>query len=74
MPLAYDLKEAGFDLLSTANNHTKDKGYDGIFRTLDVLDEAGLAHVGTYRSQEERDANSGIVVADVGGISVAFLS
>lgn len=72
--LAYDLKEAGFDLLSTANNHTKDKGYDGIFRTLDVLDEAELSHVGTYRSREERDANQGIVVADVGGISVAFLS
>lgn len=72
--LAYSLRDAGIDLLSTANNHTKDKGYDGIFRTLDVLDEAGVAHVGTYRSQEERDANHGIVVADVGGISVAFLS
>ncbi len=72
--LAYDAKEAGFDLLSTANNHSRDKGLDGIYRTLDVLDEAGLAHVGTYRSQEERDANHGIYVADVGGISVAFLS
>ena len=72
--LAYDVKEAGFDLLATANNHSKDKGVKGIFRTLDVLDEAGLAHVGTHRSQQERDANSGIHVADVGGISVAFLS
>jgi len=72
--LAYDVKEAGFDLLATANNHSKDKGVKGIFRTLDVLDEAGLAHVGTHRSQEERDENSGIHVADVGGISVAFLS
>lgn len=72
--LAHDVKEAGFDLLATANNHSKDKGVKGIFRTLDVLDEAGLAHVGTYHSQEERDSNSGIYVADVGGISVAFLS
>ena len=72
--LAYNVKQAGFDLLSTANNHSRDKGMDGIFRTLDVLDQAELAHVGTYRSQEERDANSGIYVADVGGISVAFLS
>ena len=72
--LAYDLKEAGFDLLSTANNHSRDRGVNGIFRTLDVLDEAGLAHVGTYRSREERDAGSGVYVADVGGISVAFLS
>ncbi len=72
--LARDVKEAGFDLLSTANNHSRDRGMDGIYRTLDVLDQEGLAHVGTYRSQEERDENSGIYVADVGGISVAFLS
>ena len=39
-----------------------------------MLDEAGLPHVGTYRSQEERDADRGIYVADVGGISVAFLA
>ena len=46
---------------------------DGIFRTLDVLDKVGLAHVGTYRSATVRDGNSGIYVADVGGISTAFL-
>ncbi|MCI8422490.1 MAG: hypothetical protein HFF50_03000 [Lawsonibacter sp.] len=71
--LAKNLRDAGFDLVSTANNHTRDKGVQGIFRTLDVLDEAGLAHVGTYRTQEEREASSGVYVADVGGISVAFL-
>ncbi len=72
--LAVSIQEAGFDLLSTANNHSRDKGMDGIYRTLDVLDEVGLAHVGTHRSQTERDANHGIYVADVGGISVAFLA
>ena len=71
--LAEAAKNAGFDLLGTANNHTRDQGVDGIYRTLDVLDELGLAHVGTYRSQEERDLNSGIYVADIGGISTAFL-
>ena len=72
--LAYDTKAAGFDLVSTANNHSRDQGMDGLYRTLDILDQAGLAHVGTYRSQEERDQTSGIYVADVGGISVALLS
>ena len=67
------LKQAGFDMLLTANNHSMDRGYDGLVRTLDVLDERGIAHVGTYRTQEERDKNSGVLVADVGGISVAFL-
>ena len=69
--LAYSLKELGFDLCLTANNHSLDKGWSGLSRTLDILDEAGLAHVGTSRTQEEADNN--IVVADVGGISVAFL-
>ena len=69
--MARGLRELGFDLCLTANNHSLDKGWTGLSRTLDVLDDTGLAHVGTSRSQEERDA--GPVVADVGGISVAFL-
>jgi poly-gamma-glutamate capsule biosynthesis protein CapA/YwtB (metallophosphatase superfamily) len=69
--LAWDLKALGFDLLLTANNHCLDKGYAGLSRTLDVLDEAGLAHVGTSRSAQEQ--TDGVVLADVGGISVAFL-
>lgn len=69
--LAHDLKELGFDLMLTANNHCMDKGIKGVYRTLDVLDQAGLAHVGTSRTTQE--AADPIVVADVGGISVAFL-
>ena len=49
------IKEAGFDLLTTANNHSLDKREAGLLRTLDVLDELGMEHIGTYRSQEERD-------------------
>lgn len=67
--LAESLAEAGFDLMLTANNHCMDKGIAGLRRTLDILDEVGIAHVGTYRTAEE----SRIHVADVGGISVAFL-
>ena len=69
--MARDLKALGFGLCLTANNHSLDKGFSGLSRTLDALDEAGLAHVGTSRTQEERDHN--IAVADVGGVSVAFL-
>lgn len=69
--LAGSLKKLGFDLLLTANNHSLDQGNSGLRRTLDVLDEAGLAHVGTSRTREEYETN--IQVADVGGISVAFL-
>ena len=70
--LASDLKELGFDLMLTANNHCLDRGYYGLVSTLDQLDQAGLAHVGTARSEEEA-GTANIQVADVGGISVAFL-
>jgi poly-gamma-glutamate synthesis protein (capsule biosynthesis protein) len=70
--LAESLKDLGFDLVMTSNNHSLDKGKAGLMRTLDVLDQVGLAHVGTSRTQEEYDNN--IQVADVGGISVAFLA
>ena len=59
--------------LEAASNHAVDGRQAGITRTLDVLDAAGLDHVGTYRSQEERDENSGILVREINGISVAFL-
>ena len=72
--LGYALADAGFDLVSTTNNHCLDKGFSGLERTLDVLDEIGLAHVGTYRTREEREENRGIVVADCGGISIAVLA
>lgn len=65
------VQDAGFNLLTTANNHCMDTGQAGLIRTLDKLDEAGIQHFGTYRSQEERDT---ILYRDVNGIRFAFLS
>ena len=65
------VQDAGFNLLITANNHCMDTGQAGLIRTLDKLDEAGISHFGTYRSQEERVA---ILYRDVNGIRFAFLS
>jgi len=72
--LATSLASVGFDLVNTATSHAVDSYKDGVDRTLDVLEAAGLAHVGTYRSQEERDADNGITTVELNGISVAFLS
>lgn len=65
------VKDAGFDLLTTANNHSMDTGKAGLLRTLDKLDEYGIEHFGTYRSQEERDT---IFYKEVNGLKFAFLS
>lgn len=69
--LAYGLKMSGIDLVTTANNHALDFGWEGLVSTLDALDRLGMDHVGTYRSAEERRAPH---IVDVQGIRVAFLS
>ncbi len=69
--LAYDLKTLGLDVLSTANNHSLDKRYNGLVSTLNFLDDAGIAHTGTYASPEDQNK---ILIQNVKGISIAFLS
>ena len=69
--LAYNLKDLGFDVLTTANNHSLDKGYKGIEGTIKYLDDADIAHTGTFNSEE---AQNTILVKYVKGIKIAFLS
>lgn len=52
--LALALKEAGVDVVSTANNHALDQDETGLINTLDNLDRIGLMHTGTFRTIEER--------------------
>lgn len=65
------LRNAGVDVLSTANNHCLDKGFKGLSRTLDVLDQLGIDHAGTSRTPEEQ---AKVLIKDVNGIKVAILS
>ncbi|UCD23711.1 MAG: CapA family protein [Gemmatimonadota bacterium] len=44
--LAHELVWAGFDIVSTANNHTMDYGVGGLQSTLHALNDAGLVHAG----------------------------
>ncbi len=69
--LAIDLAELGVDIMTTANNHTLDQGFNGLTSTLQFLDEAGIAHVGSARTAEEQ---STILFRDLNGINTAFLS
>ncbi|NOT76746.1 MAG: CapA family protein [Cyclobacteriaceae bacterium] len=43
------LKDAGFDVLVTANNHCVDRGRKGLERTIDQLDQYGIPHTGTFK-------------------------
>lgn len=70
---AQAVKDAGFDLVTTANNHLLDKGEAGAKRTLDVLDKIGLDRTGSYRSAEEKQS-SRINLVECDGIKLAILS
>jgi poly-gamma-glutamate capsule biosynthesis protein CapA/YwtB (metallophosphatase superfamily) len=65
------LAGAGYDLCSTASNHSLDDGTEGVIRTLDALDGAGIAHTGTYRTQAESVEPR---IVDVGGIKVGHVA
>lgn len=61
---------AGFDRCSTASNHAADRGTDGVDRTVDVLERAGIEQSGMARHPAEIEPS----VFDVDGITVSHLS
>lgn len=62
----------GFDVFTIANNHTLDKGTDGLAACLDYWDSRESAVVcGAYRNAEDR---ANIRTAEFEGITFSFLS
>ncbi|MBZ6227541.1 CapA family protein [Streptomyces olivaceus] len=69
--VAKALAATGYDGCSTASNHSADDGAEGIRRTLDALDRAGVRHAGTARTQGEADTAT---VLRAGRAKVAHLA
>jgi poly-gamma-glutamate synthesis protein (capsule biosynthesis protein) len=46
-------KTAGYTACTTDTNHSWDQGLAGIERVIDKLDELGLKHTGTYKTEED---------------------
>lgn len=70
---AVALKEAGFDMMLTANNHCLDRRGKGAKKTLETLDRLGVDHIGTYNSIIERDSLVPFI-KDINGFKVGFLN
>ena len=64
------LREAGVDFVTMANNHILDRFYDGMLRTMDNVEAAGLAYGGTNRSKEEQLEPN---IVEVGGVKLGML-
>jgi poly-gamma-glutamate capsule biosynthesis protein CapA/YwtB (metallophosphatase superfamily) len=69
--LAGSVRAVGWDVCSTASNHSLDAGQFGIQTTLGALDRAGVEHAGTARSPSEANRST---ILETHGVKVAFLS
>ena len=69
--LATALKDIGVDVVSLAGNHALDYGYTGLCRTIDVFNNIGLSHLGTYKTAEDQEK---ILIKDVNGVKIAFIN
>lgn len=65
------LKNAGFDFLVTANNHSMDTREAGLLRTIEVIKKHNLGYAGTYLNQRDHDS---IRILEVKGIKVGILN
>lgn len=71
--LAAACRDAGTDVLATANNHSVDRGRKGILSTIQRLDSLGIMHTGTFADSLARDTLSPLII-EKNGISVAILN
>jgi len=69
--LADAIRGAGVQIVSTANNHSLDRGVPGVSRTLATVRKAGLVPVGTSASAADRKR---LVLEERNGISMGFLA
>ena len=62
-------KNAGFDMLLTANNHSFDTGAKGFLRTQEVLMDRGFDYIGTRYQEEDKN----YVIKQINGINVGMI-
>ena len=64
---------AGFDVLTTGNNHCLDTGKRGLERTIVMMDSLNVPHLGTYRDSLERAQHYPLIV-EKNGFRIALLN
>ncbi|WP_196895749.1 CapA family protein [Aureivirga marina] len=67
------IKEAGVDVLMTANNHSCDKRKKGVEKTIAVLDSLDIAHTGTFINSEVKQKTSPLII-EKNGFKIAIIN
>lgn len=68
---AKSLSEAGFNIISLANNHTLDYGQDGIKQTIELLEKHNIKYAGIWKGDLSKPNEP--VIFEVKGVKVGFL-
>ncbi|MFH1120916.1 MAG: CapA family protein [Bacteroidota bacterium] len=71
--LAVALKDAGFDVLATANNHCCDRGKSGLVRTIQALDSINILRTGTFRDSADLEDHHPLIL-NKNDIKIALLN
>lgn len=71
--LASAIKDAGIDVLGTANNHSCDRRKKGIVRTIDILDSLKIRHLGTYKNVADFQSQNPFIL-EKNNIKIALLN
>ncbi len=71
--LALACKSNGIDAFVMANNHSCDRGGDGIKRSIDVVDKLNLLHTGTFKNNKDRDSLN-LLILTKNNIKVGILN
>ncbi len=71
--LAYALRDAGFNVMVTANNHSNDGYGAALVHTIDTLQGLGFYQTGTFKNMEERDSLYPLII-DEKGFRIALLN
>lgn len=69
--LIQNLKDAGVDMLTIANDHALDGGIDDLMAALQNCKDAGMEYIGAATSAEEKSTAK---VIDINGIKVGFVA
>ena len=71
--LALACKNNGIDAFVMANNHSCDRGADGIIRSIDVVEKLNLLHTGTFKNKKDRDSLN-LMILEKNNIKVGVLN
>ncbi len=69
----HSILNAGFDVLTTGNNHCLDSRQQGLERTIMMMDSLKVAHLGTYKDSLERVKNYPLLI-ERNGFRVVLLN